>query len=56
MKVCSLLLILVVTVLMGGCATDGDSRSSHNESSLPWNRPQAWEGAGALGAAMQGTP
>ncbi len=56
MKNCSLLLIFAAVLLLGGCATEGTSHSSHNESSLPWNRPQSWEGAGAMGAAMQGTP
>jgi hypothetical protein len=32
-------------VLVSGCATtNGD-----NVSSIPWDRPQQWEGSGALG-------
>ena len=32
-------------VLVSGCATTNDD----NVSSIPWDRPQQWEGAGALG-------
>lgn len=49
------LLILAATLLLGGCALDEKS-AAHAEGTLPWNRPQSWEGAGAMGAAMQGTP
>ncbi len=31
--------------LVGGCATTNDD----NVSSIPWDRPQQWEGSGALG-------
>ena len=43
-----LLLGAMVTGLMlaGGCATTNDD---NNVSSIPWNRPQSWEGSGALG-------
>lgn len=33
-------------VLVSGCATTNDD---NNVSSIPWDRPQQWEGAGALG-------
>ncbi|MGO9245833.1 MAG: hypothetical protein ACLPT4_09765 [Verrucomicrobiia bacterium] len=32
-------------VLTSGCATTNDD----NVSSIPWDRPQQWEGSGALG-------
>ncbi|GAB4164783.1 MAG: hypothetical protein Fur0032_01070 [Terrimicrobiaceae bacterium] len=44
---------------LGGCANEQTARD--NEAyraeqqaggSLPWNRPQSWEGAGALGSQM----
>jgi len=54
MKVFRTTLLMVVTVtglaLAGGCATPNDD----NVSSIPWDRPQSWEGSGALGAF--GTP
>lgn len=40
-------LLLVVTMsLAGGCAT---TKSEEEVSSIPWNRPQNWEGTGSLG-------
>lgn len=50
------LLVLFLAAALGGCAVDEQPASSQAGSSLPWNRPASWEGAGALGAAMQGTP
>lgn len=43
-----LLLAAMVTglVLASGCATTNDD---NNVSSIPWDRPQQWEGSGALG-------
>jgi hypothetical protein len=43
-----LLMAAMVTglALVGGCATTNDD----NVSSIPWDRPQSWEGTGALGA------
>ncbi len=42
-----LLLAVMATgvVLVSGCATTDND----NVSSIPWDRPQQWEGAGALG-------
>ncbi|MCX7887213.1 MAG: hypothetical protein N3B01_08205 [Verrucomicrobiae bacterium] len=39
-----LLLLLAVTAIIG-CATPGENEVS----SIPWNRPERWEGMGALG-------
>ena len=55
MKVFRTILLMALTVagvvLVGGCATTNDD----NVSSIPWNRPQSWEGTGALGAFAPGT-
>jgi hypothetical protein len=48
-------LVLVVAGILSGCATVDSQSAAHAEGSLPWNRPASWEGAGALGSAMQGT-
>jgi hypothetical protein len=34
-----------------GCATT--SKDEENVSSMPWNRPQSWEGQGQLGGMHQ---
>ena len=39
----------------GGCAsTEDQSQQNPNQSSIPWNRPQTWEGQGMLGGFNQG--
>jgi hypothetical protein len=49
MKALRTILLLAVMVtglaLVGGCATTNND----NVSSIPWDRPQQWEGSGALG-------
>jgi hypothetical protein len=41
-----LLFVVAVALALGsGCATPKEGEVS----SIPWNRPQQWEGAGALG-------
>jgi hypothetical protein len=37
--------------LLSGCATT-DSNSDDQVSSIPWNRPERWEGGGPLGGMM----
>lgn len=41
-------LLAILAVAGSGCMTpkEGDA------SSIPWNRPQSWEGQGALGGAL----
>lgn len=36
-----------------GCASSDDQQNP-NQSSIPWNRPQTWEGGGMLGGFNQG--
>lgn len=48
------LLVLLAAAGLAGCSIEEES-SQHAGSSLPWNRPQSWEGGGALGSAMQGS-
>jgi hypothetical protein len=49
MKALRTILLLAVMVtglaLVSGCATTNND----NVSSIPWDRPQQWEGSGALG-------
>jgi hypothetical protein len=38
----------------GGCANSEDQQEQNpNASSIPWNRPQSWEGQGMLGGFNQ---
>jgi hypothetical protein len=43
------LLLVTVAMLSSGCATSHDD----NVSTIPWNRPQPWEGTGALGSIVR---
>lgn len=46
MRRIALLFLLAATATLGsGCATPKEGEVS----SIPWNRPQSWEGQGALG-------
>jgi hypothetical protein len=44
------LLLTVAASLASACAT---TKSEDKVSSIPWNRPQQWEGQGALGGFHQ---
>jgi hypothetical protein len=53
MKVFRTILLVALTAtslaLVSGCAT-----TNNDVSSIPWDRPQSWEGSGALGAFAPG--
>ncbi|HWL54167.1 MAG TPA: hypothetical protein VNQ90_17125 [Chthoniobacteraceae bacterium] len=44
-----LLLVSAVALLLPGCAT---SSNQDEVSSIPWNRPERWEGQGPMGGMM----
>jgi len=45
--------LLAVCAAITGCASDETYRAEQEAGgSLPWNRPQSWEGPGALGSQM----
>jgi hypothetical protein len=49
-----LLALTLLTLAAAGCGTTDDQQQNPNASSIPWNRPQSWEGQGALGGFTQG--
>jgi len=50
-----LLLVLAMTV-MTSCADDNKQASDPNQvSTIPWNRPEKWEGQGPMGGMMPGS-
>jgi len=59
MKALALSISLVVLALVGltGCASteskDPTMEGREKYSTVPWNRPQNWEGKGVLGGVMQ---
>jgi hypothetical protein len=56
MKGLRALLILAVGVILAGCSSEQEgattSQNAAAVSSIPWNKPASWEGAGALGGFM----
>jgi hypothetical protein len=51
LRLCTLVLISLGTLGLGGCATDS-RHESDQVSNIPWNRPASWEGRGPLGGMM----
>lgn len=47
-----MVLLIAGAALCMSCATTGNN--NNNVSSIPWDRPQNWEGAGALGGFRPG--
>ncbi|EDY20497.1 hypothetical protein CfE428DRAFT_1694 [Chthoniobacter flavus Ellin428] len=42
--------------LMTSCADDNKQASDPNQvSTIPWNRPEKWEGQGPMGGMMPGS-
>lgn len=60
MNLARMTMILLATMIVAGCQTTQEqqppqlppSPSSAAVSSIPWNKPASWEGAGALGGFM----
>jgi len=45
------LAVLFAAVLaMTGCATTEERQDPNQVSQIPWNRPEKWEGGGAMGS------
>lgn len=47
------ILILALAIGLTGCASTETKSDEDRVSSIPWNRPQSWEGQGPLGSMMQ---
>lgn len=48
-----LLMLAVLGVLLPGCGSD-EPPDPNRVSTIPWNRPEKWEGQGPLGGFNQG--
>ncbi|MFZ5805881.1 MAG: lipoprotein [Verrucomicrobiota bacterium] len=50
-----ILLILLPLILLAGCAEDQQQTTSEQRvSTIPWNKPERWEGQGQLGGMLGG--
>ncbi len=48
------LLIVLIAAGFAGCATT-EKPKEDRVSSIPWAKPESWEGQGAFGSMMQGS-
>jgi hypothetical protein len=48
----ALLLLSALALGLAACASDTTASGRPQESTIPWNRPQKWEGPGVYGSAM----
>jgi hypothetical protein len=51
-RILALLFLTAATLGLSGCASSEDDDSSTRVSTIPWNRPEQWEGQGPLGSMM----
>jgi hypothetical protein len=58
MKTATVFLAAALLILCaGGCASSDDQQQANpNASTIPWNRPQSWEGQGMMGGLNGGMP
>lgn len=47
------IILLAIVVGLAGCASSDQRSQDEQVSSIPWNRPQSWEGQGPFGSMMQ---
>jgi len=50
------LLAILTSLILCQCASTNEPKDREEVSTLPWNRPQRWEGQGALGGMMSSQP
>ncbi|MDZ4742620.1 MAG: hypothetical protein SGI98_04280 [Verrucomicrobiota bacterium] len=50
-------LFISLPAVFTGCSSTKDepAGNGNNVSSIPWNRPQKWEGSGGMGNMVQGS-
>ena len=51
-----LLILSTCSLFFVSCASSKESTGTETDrvSNIPWNKPQSWEGGGALGGALGG--
>ena len=47
--------LLGIALGLGGCASSDQAKDPDHVTSIPWNRPERWEGQGPFGGLMQGS-
>ena len=49
------LLLALIAVAIAGCASTDKTKPEDRVSSIPWAKPESWEGQGAFGSMLQGS-
>ncbi len=55
-KIFLILLLTNTALFLVSCASSQETTGTESDrvSNIPWNKPQSWEGGGALGGALGG--
>jgi len=48
------ILLLILAAGIAGCASNDKRADDERVSSIPWARPEGWQGQGGFGGMMQG--
>jgi hypothetical protein len=49
------ILLAVLAAGIAGCASTDKPKQDEHVSSIPWSKPESWEGQGAFGSMLQNT-
>ena len=49
---CGFLLLMSLMMFVSGCASQPQQDDPNKVSTIPWNRPEKWEGPGVLGSQL----
>jgi hypothetical protein len=49
------ILVAIVAAGIAGCASADKPNDDDRVSSIPWAKPESWQGQGAFGGMMQGS-
>ena len=55
MRLVLIAFLIGIALGLGGCATTDDQKDPNHVTSIPWNRPERWEGQGPFGGLLQGS-
>ena len=54
MRALVLFALLGLLISLGGCASTEPKKDPDNVTTIPWNKPERWEGSGPFGSMMPG--
>lgn len=53
MKYAARLLVLILAAGVAGCASTSKPKEEDRVSSIPWAKPESWQGQGPFGGLLQ---